>query len=148
MRPEPHRDRAAVRRSRPSQSEVRIDAAETAEHSDSGALDEESTIFVRKILACVARTRGRYGKGVVAAVLRGSRARNVTDAGLDKLSTYGLLPDRTQDELLAWIDALVESDLLAVSRGAYPTLSLTRAGTDVMHGRAAPRVALRRRGLL
>ncbi|MBV9958189.1 MAG: RecQ family ATP-dependent DNA helicase, partial [Acidobacteria bacterium] len=49
------------------------------------ALTPEEGLLVRKVLACVARMRGRFGKGMIASVLRGSRARNVLQAGLTEL---------------------------------------------------------------
>ena len=80
--------------------------------------------------------QGRFGKGMLASTLRGSRARNVLQAGLDQLSTYGILNDMTQDELLIYIDALVAGGCLNVTGGAYPTVSLSPLGNDCMRERA------------
>ena len=106
------------------------------------ALTEEESLLVRKVLACAARMQGRFGKGLLASTLRGSRARNVLQAGLDSLSTYGILDDMTQEELLTYIDALVAAGCLRVSGGAYPTVSLTALGGDVMRERASVELAL------
>ncbi len=105
-------------------------------------LTEEEILLVRKILACAARMQGRFGKGLLAATLRGSRARNVRDLGLDSLSTYGILSDMTQDELLLYIDALVAAGCLNIAGGAYPTVSLSSFGADVMRERAALELAI------
>jgi ATP-dependent DNA helicase RecQ len=106
------------------------------------ALTEEEILLVRKILACAARMQGRFGKGLLAATLRGSRARNVRDAGLDQLSTYGILDDMTQDELMLYIDALVAVGCLNTTGGAYPTVSLSSFGADVMRERATLELAI------
>jgi ATP-dependent DNA helicase RecQ len=106
------------------------------------ALTDEESLLVRKILACVARMQGRFGKGMIASTLRGSRARNVLQAGLDKLTTYGILDDMTQDELMTYIDALVAAGCLRVTGGAYPTVSLAALGGDVMRERASVELAL------
>ncbi|HEX8143177.1 MAG TPA: RecQ family ATP-dependent DNA helicase [Pyrinomonadaceae bacterium] len=106
------------------------------------ALTEEERLLVRKILACAARMQGRFGKGLLAATLRGSRAKNITQAGLDQLSTYGILDDMTQDELMIYIDALVASGCLSVAGGTYPTVSLSSLGNDVMRERATVELAL------
>ncbi len=143
-----HLRRTSSTRARTTERSVRIDEATRASDRPVPELGEPHATIVVKILSCVARTRGRYGKGIVASVLRGSRAHNVLDAGLDRLSTYGLLADKTQDELLAWCDALVDAGLIEVSRGAYPTVSLTDRGSEVMKRRSAPRIDLARRGLL
>jgi len=95
-------------------------------------LTPDETLVVRKILACAARLKGRFGKRVLAATLKGSRAKNVLQAGLDQLSTYGLLPDLTLDELLVWVDALVRAGCLRVNAGEFPTISISEFGADVM----------------
>jgi ATP-dependent DNA helicase RecQ len=105
-------------------------------------LTEEEGLLVRKILACAARMQGRFGKGLLASTLRGSRARNVLQAGLDQLSTYGILDDMTQDELMDYIDALVASGCLKVAGGSYPTVSLTALGGEVMRERVSVELAL------
>ncbi|HYP28792.1 MAG TPA: ATP-dependent DNA helicase RecQ [Blastocatellia bacterium] len=98
-------------------------------------LNEAEVVVIKKILSCVARLRNRFGKGTVAAVLRGSTSKQVLQNDLDKLSTYGLLRDMTQDEITAFIKALIQADCIAVEKGAYPTVGLTDFGREVMTGR-------------
>ncbi|HEY0003796.1 MAG TPA: RecQ family ATP-dependent DNA helicase [Pyrinomonadaceae bacterium] len=126
------------------QAEARGAAGEAQAISitQSRTLTDEEKLLVRKILACAARMQGRFGKGLLAGTLRGSRARNIQQAGLDQLSTYGILSDMTQEELLTYVDALVAAGALSVTGGAYPTVSLTALGADVMHERAAIELAL------
>jgi ATP-dependent DNA helicase RecQ len=105
-------------------------------------LSDEEALRVRKILACAARMGGRFGKGLLAATLRGSRSAKISQAGLDELSTYGILSDMTQDEILLYIDALVAAGCLTTTTGAYPTISLSPLGGEVMRERASVRLAL------
>lgn len=105
-------------------------------------LTDEEHLLVRKILACAARMQGRFGKGMLASTLRGSRAKTLLQARLDQLSTYGILDDMTQDELMIYIDALVAAGCLVVAGGAYPTVSLSAFGNDVMRERASVELAL------
>ena len=105
-------------------------------------LSAEESLTARKILACAARMGGRFGKGMLAATLRGSRSAKLSQAGLDQLSTYGILSGMTQDEILLYVDALVAADCLHVTGGAYPTVSLTQLGNEVMRERASVRLAL------
>jgi ATP-dependent DNA helicase RecQ len=100
------------------------------------ALSADESLRVRKILACAARMQGRFGKGLLAATLRGSRAKNVLGFGLAQLSTYSILSDMTQDELLMYIDALIVAGCLDVTSGAYPTVQITNLGQEVMRERA------------
>ncbi len=95
-------------------------------------LNDNELLRVRKILACAKRMNGRFGKKILAATLRGSAAKQVLTARLNELSTYGLLKDMLQDEIQAYIDALIAARCLHVSRGAYPTISTTELGDRVM----------------
>ena len=90
---------------------------------------------VRKILACATRMKGRFGKQALAATLRGSAAKNVMQAHLNELSTYGLLRDMRQDDILLYIDALLAARCLQVCPGDYPTISITELGGLVMRDR-------------
>jgi ATP-dependent DNA helicase RecQ len=104
-------------------------------------LNPAQTTVVVKVLSCIARIereygRSRFGKGTVAAVLRGSTSKQVLDGKLDRLSTYGLLRDMRQDEITAYIKALIEAGCIAVEKGMYPTVSLTDFGREVMLSRA------------
>jgi ATP-dependent DNA helicase RecQ len=95
-------------------------------------LSEDETLRVRKILACATRMKGRFGKSLIASTLRGSAAKNVLQAHLNELSTYGLLKDMRQDDILLYIEALVTARCLQVSVGEYPTVSITELGDRVM----------------
>ncbi|HKG21633.1 MAG TPA: RQC domain-containing protein, partial [Blastocatellia bacterium] len=112
------------------------EAGDGARGPRSRRLNESEVLVVKKILSCVARLKNKFGKGTVAAVLRGSTSKQVLQNDLDKLSTYGLLKAMTQDEITAFIKALIEADCIAVEKGAYPTVGLTEFGREVMTGRA------------
>ncbi len=105
-------------------------------------LAEEEQLTVRKVLACAARMEGRFGKGILAATLRGSRQAKILQAGLARLSTYGLLGTLTQDEIMLYVDALVAAGCLRVTGGAYPTVALTALGDEVMRERTQIQLAL------
>lgn len=96
------------------------------------ALDDEELLRVRKLLACAKRMKGRFGKTVLAQTLRGSAAKNIIQAKLNELTTYGLLNDLRQEDILLYIDALVKSDCLRVNAGEFPTIHITELGERVM----------------
>jgi ATP-dependent DNA helicase RecQ len=121
---------------------ARGDAAEEIHVTESRELTPEEVLSVRKILACSARMGGRFGKGMLAATLRGSRSAKLTQARLDGLSTYGILSGLTQDEILLYVDALVAAGCLHVNAGTYPTVGITEFGTEVMRERASVKLAL------
>jgi ATP-dependent DNA helicase RecQ len=95
-------------------------------------LTDSELLRVRKILACAKRMRGKYGKNVLAATLRGSAAKNILKFRLNELSTYGLLKDMVHDEILVYVDALVTEGCLETTDGDYPTVSVTPRGELVM----------------
>jgi ATP-dependent DNA helicase RecQ len=105
-------------------------------------LSDEEKLSVRKILACAARMGGRFGKGMLASTLRGSRSAKLSQMGLDQLSTYGILSGMTQDEILLYVDALVAAGCLHVTAGAYPTVALAQLGNEVMRERESVHLAL------
>ncbi|MDL1975956.1 MAG: ATP-dependent DNA helicase [Deltaproteobacteria bacterium] len=93
--------------------------------------EEEMTIL--KILSCAARMEGRFGRARVAQVLSGASRKWVTSEGMNRLSTYGLLSDYTQEEVLELIDQLDRQGCF-VRQGnqLYPTIALSEKGIRVM----------------
>jgi superfamily II DNA helicase RecQ len=116
----------------------RAEAPPEAEETRSGrrALKGDEAIVVKKILSCVARMNDRFGKGTVAAVLRGSRSKQILDNKLDRLSTYGLLDDMGPDAINLFIKALIEAECIEIRSGPYPIIRLTDFGRGVMQGKA------------
>jgi len=96
------------------------------------ALSDDEHLVARKILSCIARMEGKFGKGMVAGVLRGAKAKNVIANELDRLSTYGLLKEHSQDDLTRFINALIVAGCVKQTGGAYPTVNLTTLGGAVM----------------
>ncbi len=94
--------------------------------------DDEEVVILQKTLSCVARMKGRYGRGRVTQVLTGSTAKQIIAAGLDKLSTYNLLADEGSDYVWSLLDALIEAGCIEVSKDEYRTISLAPLGDDVM----------------
>ncbi|HMV47485.1 MAG TPA: RecQ family ATP-dependent DNA helicase [Blastocatellia bacterium] len=98
-------------------------------------LTDEEHLTARKILSCVARMDGGFGKGVIAAVLRGARESNIFSHGLDQLSTYGLLRDYSQDDLTRFLNALILAGCVQQTSDELPIVSLTELGREVMQDR-------------
>lgn len=121
-------------------------------HCDScGSRDVEATrlatpeedIIVKKALSGVARMSrrrdgkwaGRFGRGKIMQMLLGSRAKEIVEAGLDQLSTYGLLKAEGSAYVSELFRELESEGLVAVEMGDYPLLTLTSLGDEVMRGR-------------
>lgn len=95
-------------------------------------LNEEETLIIRKILACAARMKGKYGKEKLMGVLRGSKSKELERFGLNQLSTYNLLSYLSKDELALYVDALVKAECLIVEGSPFPKISITNFGEAVM----------------
>jgi ATP-dependent DNA helicase RecQ len=100
------------------------------------AISDELLEVVRKVLSGVARTRGRFGKHIIAQMLCGSNNAKIKRFGLQRLSTYGLLSHFKQDEVVEILDALLSVRCLeqAGSDALRPTIRLTDPGKTVMTG--------------
>ncbi len=87
------------------------------------------------ILSCVKRMGERFGVGMTAKVLKGSRDKKIKDFRLDSLSTYGLMSAYTEKELTERIHFLVAEQLLTMVEGKFPILRLNQQSVDVLMGR-------------
>src|SRR5438552_354629 len=103
---------------------------------------EEEALIVRKVLSGVARMslrqgdewRPRFGRGRIVQTLVGSRSREIIEARLDQLSTYGLLKAEGVAYLNQLLRELQENGMLVSSGGDYPMITLTARGEEIMKG--------------
>ena len=99
--------------------------------------EEDITVEAQKILSCVKRMNERYGKILVAEVLKGKETGKPVEFGLTNLSTYGILRDLTGKRILELIDALADMDYLQITeadiqRGLYPVVKLGGRARSVL----------------
>lgn len=92
------------------------------------------------ILSCVKRIYDKLGYCVginlIGNVLRGSKNKRVTELGLDQITTYGLLKNRTRSDVHAMIDHL-EAEGYLQSEVEHQTIRLTALSSLVLyHGKA------------
>jgi ATP-dependent DNA helicase RecQ len=118
----------------PAKPSTKKQSQGSQEVSDAAQLE-----VARMILSGVARTKGRVGKGLVAKMLAGSQAAEISKLRLDKLSTFGLLAHLKRREVSELIDALLALHLVEqVEEERFrPTVQLTPAGEEVMRGKAS-----------
>lgn len=101
----------------------------------------EEVEILRKALSGIARMchrvdgewQPRFGKGRIIAMLTGSRSREVLDARLDELSTYGLLKQVGAPALQSLFREMEAQQLTeTVTEGEFPLLRITTKGAEVM----------------
>ncbi len=93
----------------------------------------------RKIISCVVRCNGigndfGYGAAHIADVLVGKNLAKIRERGHDKLSTYGLLKHVRREQVVAYIDQLIDAGHLTRARGEYPTIGLGDTAAAVLKG--------------
>ncbi|WP_326716567.1 DNA helicase RecQ [Vagococcus jeotgali] len=105
----------------------------------SNCLDDREVVDItkdaQKVLSCVKRMGEKFGKGLIGKVLIGSKDQKITQWQFDKLSTYGLLSDMTQKEVVDLIDFLTAEQLLVPTKDQYPVLLVSENGIDVLLGK-------------
>jgi ATP-dependent DNA helicase RecQ len=110
----------------------------------------EEIEVLRKALSGVARMSHRsedgwmprFGKGRIINMLVGSRSREVLDARLDELSTYGMLKSVGTPALQTLFREMEKLELVeTVTEGEFPLLRLTTKGSEVMRKGGSIRLA-------
>ena len=85
------------------------------------AIDVTKT--ARSIMRCVHEIRGRFGKGIVADMLTGSKSAKIREYGLDTRRTYNIV-DESAGTIKEIIELLVTGEYLEISEGRYPLVGL------------------------
>lgn len=95
---------------------------------------EDVTVEAQMVLSCIKRMDERFGKTMIAKVLTGSGDQKIRSFGFDRLSTYGIMKDKTQKETAEFIDFLTAEGYLRPTDGSYPILMLTEKAASVLRG--------------
>lgn len=95
------------------------------------------TIEAQKIFSCIYRMRERFGIGLVAEVLKGSRKAKIRELRFDELTTHGIMHDIPLQEIKDRISYLVAENYLQLSGGEYPVVKLLPNAVLVIKGEAA-----------
>ena len=102
--------------------------------------EEADPLLATKILSGVARLKGRFGQGMAVKMLTGSKEKAVEKFRLDRLSTYGLLTEFTQEQVEKWIQELLgkgylKQEFTTLGEKNYRVLLLTPVGWEAMKKR-------------
>ena len=92
------------------------------------------TLESQKILSCIYRVQERYGVSLIIQVLRGSKNKRVLEFGLDKISTYGIMKEYSENTLREIIMALVSREYIIVTADKFPVLKLSVKTRNVLNG--------------
>ncbi len=101
----------------------------------------DGTVDAQKVLSCIYRVQQRYGMNHVIDVLRGSKSQRLTEAGHDKLSTYGIGKEHSHEYWLAVIRQLIHRGLIVQNLQQYGVLQLTQEARPILRGEIALQLA-------
>lgn len=93
------------------------------------------TLEAQKILSCIYRVNQRYGTNMIIQVLRRSKNKKVLEAGLDQVSTYGIMEDYSNNTISEIIMTLASKGYIYITHDRYPVLKLTNKSKDVLSGK-------------
>ncbi len=97
--------------------------ARCCSNCDGGFDSVDVTELARSVLRCVHELRGRFGKGMVADVLRGAKPEKLLEFGLDKTKSYGVT-DASKEQVKEVIELLASQGYLEISEGRFPLVGL------------------------
>ena len=81
------------------------------------------TDAARAVMRCVQELRGRFGKGMVVDVLRGSQNAKLLDMRLDEAACYNTV-NAPAAQVKEIVELLAAGGYLAITEGTYPTVGL------------------------
>ena len=110
----------------------------------------DATEDARKALSCVYRVGQRFGIGHIIDVLRGAKTQRLLELQHDRLSTYGLGREGSQDHWSHLLRQLIHHGYLEQDIANYSVLKLTEAARPLLRGEieltiTAPRVKTQRK---
>ncbi|AVQ44689.1 DNA helicase RecQ [Clostridium botulinum] len=96
--------------------------------------EKDITLEAQKIFSCVYRMKERFGVNMVADVLRGSKNKKLLSLDLDGLSTYGIMEEFTQKDIVALMNKLIADDYMVTTDDKFPVVRLRAKSYDVLKG--------------
>ncbi|PLS17151.1 DNA helicase RecQ [Bacillus sp. M6-12] len=93
---------------------------------------EDVTVEAQMVLSCMIRMGERFGRTLISQVLAGSKNKKIAEFGFAKLSTYGIMKQKSVKEIADFIDFLASRQYIGISGGQYPVLDVTKLGKEVL----------------
>ncbi|MFK3959713.1 DNA helicase RecQ [Guptibacillus hwajinpoensis] len=104
----------------------------------SNCIDDREAVEITReaqmIFSTIKRVNERFGKTIIAQVLKGSKSKRLNELRLDSVSTFGLLKHLTQQDIVDMIDFLTAEQYILLTDSKYPTLVLQEKTLPVLKG--------------
>ncbi|WP_105614407.1 DNA helicase RecQ [Vallitalea okinawensis] len=92
------------------------------------------TAEAQMVFSCIYRMGQRFGTVMVASVLAGSQNKKVLQFGFDRLSTYGIMKERSIKDIQELINFFIADGYLHMTEEKYPVIKLTNKSVNVIKG--------------
>lgn len=101
----------------------------------------DATEEARKALSCVFRVNQRFGMGHVIDVLRGAKKERLLQLKHDRLSTYGIGKEQSQEFWGSLLRTLIQQGYLEQDVGNYSVLTLNDSAWPLLRGEQTLKMA-------
>jgi ATP-dependent DNA helicase RecQ len=98
---------------------------------------QDETIAAQKILSCVYRLKFSFGVKHTIDVLRGLKTKLIMEQGHDRLSTFGIMTETSENKLFFLLHAMIQKGLLELTEDHPAVLRWTKTSSTVTQGAAS-----------
>lgn len=96
------------------------------------AVSDRTMECVHAIVAAAWQVRGRFGRHVLADIVRGVYSDKIRQYSLDRSIVYAVLRERARIEILEAIDVALDNGWLVKTADLYPTIGVTEEGARLL----------------
>lgn len=94
----------------------------------------DMSVEASKMLCCIARMKTPYGAKMVTDVLLGKKTKRIRELGFDTLTTFGIIKDRSEDDLRELVNVLTAGGYIKKTNNQYQCLTLGEKSGQIIHG--------------
>lgn len=84
----------------------------------------DMTTEAKWVVNCIAETRGRYGRNIVAGALAGANRARLREIGATAYRSYGMLSSISERDIQLLIDQMLREGYVIQAGGEYPVLQM------------------------
>lgn len=85
---------------------------------------KDFSLEAKKIISCVGRTKESLGVSTLANILIGKADTKMLNKGLDKISTFGIMREKSLEWIEEFINYMISDKYLVQSAGSFPVIKL------------------------
>lgn len=104
----------------------------------------DGTVDAQKILSAIVRTNQRFGIGQIVDIVRGADTEKIRKFGHQELKTWGVGKDKSKVWWNSIVNELIGQKHIFRDRDSYNALKINPSGADILYGRAAFSVLMRK----